>query len=170
MRSVWIRGLESVAILVFVALFATLAWHLESSLRLGSNLARIWIELAGLLIGYLCGDLLSGLAHWFCDNFFLEDSPIIGSLLIKPFREHHRDPAGITTHGFLELTGNSCLAMLPVLGAGYWWRSSFSPLWETALLMTCASLFATNLVHKWAHASIVPGPVRWLQRRGLILK
>ena len=69
----------------------------------------------GAAVGYVAADLASGLLHWFCDRFFEEDSPLIGAVLIHPFREHHRDPLAMTHHGFLELTGNTCLGLAPIL-------------------------------------------------------
>src|SRR5258708_3578274 len=65
--------------------------------------------------GYMVGDLVSGLVHWFCDRAFEEGTPLIGPLFIKPFREHHRDPFAMTQHGSLELLGNSALGALPIL-------------------------------------------------------
>jgi plasmanylethanolamine desaturase len=51
--------------------------------------------------GYLAADLASGLVHWFCDRFFEQDTPLIGRVLIHPFREHHREPRAMVRHGFL---------------------------------------------------------------------
>lgn len=129
------------------------------------------VGLLGLLLaviaGYLVADLLSGLVHWFCDRFFEEHTPFIGRLLIYPFREHHRDPLAMTRHGFLELTGNSCLGLAPVLALAWRWPLS---LWLDALVLSLAAgVVATNLLHKWAHAATVPAPVRWLQCRRLVL-
>jgi plasmanylethanolamine desaturase len=150
---------------------------------LSSALAVRWIgglhdlpgraaAVAGLLCGYLAADLASGLVHWFCDRFFEEDTPVVGRLLIHPFREHHRDPAGMTAHGWLELCGNSALALAPVLAAAVRLRldagllASFA---EGAMLAFAAAALATNVFHSWAHAPHVPRGVAWLQSAGLIL-
>lgn len=138
--------------------------------RLGWNLTRLSILLPGAAAGYLAADLVSGLVHYFCDNFFAEDSPLIGALLIHPFREHHRDPLKMTTHGFLELTGNSCLGMLAPLACALCWSDRIPPLFETGFLFFCLALFATNQIHKWAHADGVPRAVRWLQEHRIILR
>src|SRR6185295_14577331 len=114
-------------------------------------------------LGWLCADFASGVMHWFADTFFEEDTPGIGRLLIQPFREHHRDPLAMTHHGFLELTGNSCLVLLPVAGSPA--AFSVSPAAHTALLAFTLGLFATNLFHKWAHEPNPPAGVRWLQDR-----
>jgi ubiquitin-conjugating enzyme E2 variant len=124
--------------------------------------------LLAVIAGYLLADLLSGLVHWFCDCFFEEHTPLIGRVLISPFREHHRDPLAMTRHGFLELTGNSCLGLAPVLALAGRWPLS---VWLDALVLSLAvGVVATNLLHKWAHAATVPAPVRWLQRRRLVLR
>ena len=47
--------------------------------------------------------------------------------------------------------------------------SSLSLFWSAFLCALALGSYATNLFHKWAHASSVPPGVRWLQRCGLIL-
>lgn len=127
----------------------------------------------GLAAGYLAADLASGLVHWFCDRFFEEDSPLIGAVLIHPFREHHRDPLAMTRHGVLELTGNACLGLVPILSVAWWGGApadgALGVFAYGVLLAAALGTFATNLFHGWAHAPGVPVPVAWLQRRGLIL-
>jgi ubiquitin-conjugating enzyme E2 variant len=156
--------LEGSAVAACVVLAAPiLARIAEAPVDLSRVLA---LGLAGLT-GYLLADLASGLVHWFCDRFFEEDTPLIGRVLIHPFREHHRDPRAMTRHGFLELTGNSCLGLAPILGL-----VAFCPAaaWSDALMLGfAAGVVATNLLHKWAHAVPAPAPIRWLQRRRLVL-
>ena len=126
-----------------------------------------------LFTGYLIADLASGLVHWFCDSYLAEDTPLIGPLLIHPFREHHRDPLGITRHGFLELNGNNCLAMIPLLA----WATQFqAPLdsglalfLQASLLALALAILGTNQFHRWAHDRSSGALVEWLQRHRLIL-
>ena len=125
------------------------------------------LALAGVPLGWLVADLLSGIVHWFCDRFFEETSPVIGRVLIAPFREHHRDPLAMTRHGFLELTGNSCFGLLPVLVAAAWSPSGIVV--DAALVAGALAVAATNFFHKWAHALDVPRAVAWLQVLRLIL-
>jgi ubiquitin-conjugating enzyme E2 variant len=137
------------------------------AVRLGSaplDLPRLAL---GALAGYLAADLASGLIHWFCDRFFEEHTRLIGPVLIHPFREHHRDPLAMTRHGFLELAGNSCLGLAPVLAlAGRWAGGA----WLDALVLAfAAAVILTNVLHKWAHAVTAPAAVRWLQRHRLVL-
>jgi ubiquitin-conjugating enzyme E2 variant len=163
-RAWWMMVLEAGAVTAFGALTAVLV---ERLVRGVSAWREVPIVVAAGVAGYALADVASGVTHWFCDTFFEEDTPGIGRVLIFPFREHHRDPAGMTRHGFLELTGNSCLALLPVLGLGLRYRTH--PAADAALVAFALALFATNLFHMWAHSERVPAAVAWLQRRRLIL-
>jgi ubiquitin-conjugating enzyme E2 variant len=120
-----------------------------------------------LLTGYLAADLVSGLIHWFCDRFFEEDTPLIGRLVIAPFREHHRDPRAMTRHGALELLGNSALGTLPFLGLAWWCGNSLFV--ESLTIAFAVAAIAANQFHAWAHARDVPRPVRWLHAHWLVL-
>jgi uncharacterized protein YbdZ (MbtH family) len=154
--------MEAAAVTVFTALMASLLYQLVTSVQ--SLWDAAWCLLA-VPMGWLAADFASGLVHWFADSFFEEDTPVIGPLLIQSFREHHRDPQAMTRHGFLELTGNSCLVLLPVAGAAL----PFPPFSRAVMATFAAGLFATNLFHKWAHDSAAPNCVQWLQRHWLIL-
>jgi plasmanylethanolamine desaturase len=127
------------------------------------------VVLPAACIAYLAADLVSGLVHYFCDTFFREDSPVIGKLLIHPFRQHYRDPLHMTRHGFAELNGNSCMAMLPTMTATWFYFDRIPPFPGALLFFFHLSLFATNAFHRWAHTASVPGPIRWLHHHRLIL-
>jgi len=113
---------------------------------------------AAILLGLVLSDFMSGFLHWFFDTFFEETTPFIGPHLITSFREHHRDPTGMTRHGFLELTGNSFLAYLLPL-ALVWWFGPASPESKWGVFnYTCwvsftIALTMTNQLHCWAHRS-----------------
>jgi ubiquitin-conjugating enzyme E2 variant len=121
--------------------------------------------------GHLVADLLSGLLHWFADEFFEEDTPLLGPTLIYGFRDHHRNPRDILAHGPLEVSGYNALATLPVLLALTFWPpgSGFARAIHALLLATTLSVAATNQFHRFAHADRTPRVVGWLQRHGLIL-
>jgi plasmanylethanolamine desaturase len=170
-RSRAVVGLEVAAVAVCLAALASLIARGAGSLR-GAREAAV-LGLAALC-GYLAADLASGLVHWFCDRFFEEDSPYLGRLLIRPFREHHRDPAAMTRHGWLELCGNSAQALVPLLlavlaaplpaGAGL-----VATFVDGATVAFALAALATNAFHCWAHAPRVPPLVARLQSLGLIL-
>ena len=115
----------------------------------------------------------SGVVHWLADRHFDPETPILGSLLIAPFREHHRAPDAITQHGFLEVTGNNALVTLPLaLALLVHPAPAGSHAWllvHLTLIALAASVFATNPIHRWAHLETPPGWVRLLQRGGLVL-
>ena len=157
-------AIEAAAVSAFMTMMIALLCRLAASLQ--DHVDAAWCLFAAAA-GWLAADFASGLVHWFADTFFEEDTRCIGPLLIQPFREHHRDPLAMTRHGFLELTGNSCLVLLPVVGAAL--ALPLSLFFQAAVATFALGLFATNLFHKWAHDSVAPGCVRWLQSRWLIL-
>ena len=110
--------------------------------------------------------------HWFCDSFFATDSPVVGRLLIAPFREHHGDPQGITHHGLLELHGNTCIPLIPILLAVRALPEAADAvglLGRSGLLCFALAALATNQCHRWAHEASPGTGARWLQRAGLCL-
>jgi len=163
--------LQLFSLVLFAALWLAIGLR---SLRVVSSTADVAAILIAAPLALLLADLASGVAHWFCDRFFDEDTPLIGPALIQPFREHHRDPLAMTRHGFLELNHPSCVAMLPLL---IWtWLSDDSTISGAVgvfaasfLLGFTLSILFTNQVHCWAHADGVPHVVRRLQRARLML-
>jgi len=166
------RRIEAVAIGAAAALWLLMAGRFviaaDWSARLGGAV------LLACAAGALVADLLSGVVHFFCDRFFSERTPLIGRAFITPFREHHRDPAGIARHDFWDRNGNNCIALLPLLIAahaafdveGLRLHASALQAW---LLAGCASAAATNEIHAWAHGARAPAIARRLQHAGLIL-
>jgi ubiquitin-conjugating enzyme E2 variant len=156
------------------ALAVALALVGLSAVRLAAGLSRpahALLVLAGLLAGYLVADLVSGVVHWFCDSFFAESTPLIGALVIRPFREHHRQPQDITRFGFLEQDSTTYVLPIPLLWLALGWPPAGPGgfLAHAALVGFALGSMGTNLFHKWAHAGRVPPGVRWLQRHGLVL-
>jgi len=163
--------MEWLAIAVASALWLFLAArHVWSG---GLDASFWWVTALGAAVGYLAGDFMSGVVHWFCDTFFEEDSALIGRVLIHPFREHHRDPLAMTRHDFAEIAGNSCLALAPVLAIVALLPAPARRLWlgaYAALLVFTLVAVVTNQLHKWAHMPTVPAYVTRMQRAGLILR
>lgn len=67
------------------------------------------------LAGYLVADLVSGIVHFLADNFGSDTTPFFGPGSIRPFRDHHVNPLGILTHGFVAANGNNALVSIHVL-------------------------------------------------------
>lgn len=152
------RRLQVGAIATFGAVGAALAW------RVSGEGALVLVGTAGT--GMLLADLVSGLVHWGFDTWGTETTPVLGRSFIRPFREHHVDPLGITRHDWIETNGNNAIGTLPVLLLGL----ALPPGPAAAVCGWLAFwVMATNQIHKWAHQPSVPAPVAWLQRNGLVL-
>jgi ubiquitin-conjugating enzyme E2 variant len=131
----------------------------------------IWLLLV-LLLAAVSADFLSGLVHWAADTLGSERTPIVGPMLVRPFREHHADPHAIVGHDFVETNGNSCLFAVPVTAtAAVAIPAHAGPLFFACVwaAVTMTLMVATNQIHKWAHTERPPAPVRWLQIAGLLL-
>jgi ubiquitin-conjugating enzyme E2 variant len=145
----------------------TLALRLMSAPRLSGW----WVPLA-LLLGILGADLTSGLVHWACDTWGSVNTPILGRLAIRTFREHHSDQKAITRHDFVETNGhNIALAVLPsCVGLYELGRGTLgSTVAAMSLLSMAIFVGMTSQIHKWAHQQSPPVVVRWLQESRLIL-
>ena len=167
-RPAWAGALECAVVLAFAVLWGVGCARLAPALDQGV----LWL-LPGIIAGgVLVADVGSGLIHWFCDSVFEEDTPVIGPLIILPFREHHRDPLAMTRHTFLEVTGNICLALVPALALGLWLfpapGSASGQILHALLLASTFAAFWTNQFHKWAHMPAPPVAVSRLQRLRLI--
>ncbi len=140
----------------------------------GSELSPLPFAL-GLVLGFFAADVASGLIHWVCDTYFDPATPLIGPMIIAPFREHHADPGAIARHGALERNGNNCLVALPVLVLGL---ASLAPgasgrawhdLQSGSLVALAITLCLTNQIHAWVHGASAPRLVRGLQRAGVLI-
>jgi ubiquitin-conjugating enzyme E2 variant len=165
-------------VLGVTALFWLGHWCL-SALRVNPTPLWLWAALplaAGL--GLALADLVSGLVHWAFDTLGSPETPFWGPVFIKPFRDHHTDPLGITRHGFISNVGTTGLGAFPfvaglqllVLPA----PQSVAPVWVLAVLgiwVFVAFSLLTNQIHRWAHEprAQVPAVIRAIQRTGLIL-
>ncbi len=136
------------------------------------SLLALALVCSALPLALALADALSGVVHWAADRVLPCDWPLLGPAFVQPFRDHHRDPLGITRHDFVDTNGNTCLASWPFA----WWAfdAAAEPqgwaLFAAALLWQATlALALTNQIHQWAHAPTVPGWVRRLQRAGLVL-
>lgn len=162
--------LDLALFLLFLALLAPMARRLGAGMDGAAAVATLLV--AGGL-GIAATDLTSGVVHWFCDTFFAEDTPVLGPLLIGPFREHHTDPLAMTRRDFLCTNRTNVAAITAVLALLLVARqgaaempSLFADAWWMAYALAVA---LTNEGHKLAHAPRVPAVAAWLQRRGLIV-
>lgn len=138
------------------------------------GIATCLVLLAGIIIGYLIADLISGIAHWLGDRFGDESTALVGPTFIAPFREHHDQPLAMLQHGLVELVGNTAVLASPVLVASYYLLDLQSPsLWTLffsgVIVSALIGLVATNAIHRWAHMDEPPRIAALLQKSGLIL-
>src|SRR4029453_9931553 len=162
------RVLEITAIVLFGALLALLAARIAGSLS-----QTPWTLPLALVAAMIAADLLSGLVHWGADTWGTFETPLLGTSLIRSFREHHVDAKSITHHDFIEANGNSCLVLLPVVALTFALPISPVPPWglfgAAFLGILCFFLAATNETHKRAHQAPPPLPFRALQRMHVVL-
>ena len=157
-------------LLGFLALLVPMARRLGAGI---DDVAAAATVVAAGVLGILATDLTSGVVHWFCDTFFGEDTPVLGPLLIGPFREHHTDPLAMTRRDFLCCNRTNIAAITAVLVVLLLVRrgapeapSLFADAWWIAYALAVA---LTNEGHKLAHAPDVPAVAAWLQARGIIV-
>ena len=150
--------MRAVEILSVVLFFVLLGFSLP-------GLSMEYLPIA-LVAGWLLADLFSGLVHWALDTYGSVRTPVIGPAIIRPFREHHADPQGMTRHDFFEVNGASCLGCLSLLAASFF-TDGFA---HSLLLCTCIGILFTNQCHKWAHMEEPPAFVKALQRFRLVLR
>jgi len=164
---------DRLSVYAFAACWTAASIHLLPELVAKDRLPATGLALLpALLAGYLVADFLAGAVHWLADRYFDPETPLLGPMLIAPFREHHVDAASIGRHDFFEVSGNNALVCIPlVLGLFL-----LPPLGDPSLiflslfgLSLTAALVATNQFHGWAHAADPPAIARWLHRAGLIL-
>jgi plasmanylethanolamine desaturase len=164
------RALEYAGILAFAVLTVLIAAEAVSG---AASFGYVWLVPVLAVLAYLAADLASGFAHFTLDNFGDEDTPFFGPYFIKPFRDHHVDPKGITRNDFVDTNGNNCLASLPPMLAVWLFTPVSTTLWGYLLgvffLFLCLGIFLTNQFHKWAHMDAPPAWAAFLQRLGLIL-
>ena len=167
-RSALGRFVDALGVAAFVLVWCLAAAALATGL---SPLEGVWLACLALPTGHLLADLFSGLLHWFADEFFEEDTPLLGPALIFGFRDHHRNPGDILEHGLFEVSGYNALATVPVLASLLLWPPTTlaSSVLHGVVLATALSVALTNQFHRFAHADRVPRSVAWLQRKGLIL-
>jgi len=163
------RGLQGAAIVLAPVLVAAHALDLLAQL----DRPRAAPAAAGLVLGVLAADALSGLVHWACDTWGDERTPWLGPGLIRFFREHHRDPEAILAHDWIvvnrEPAGATSAALLLL------WLPPAQAALEGQLLAQgflcsfAAFAASANQIHRFAHAERPPRAVRLAQRLGLVL-
>jgi len=155
-----------------IATTTTAIWLL-SRLASSHGVSAWWIPLA-MALGMCGADLVSGLVHWGFDTWGSVDTPVLGKLAIRTFRQHHIDPKAMLRHDFVETNGHNFALALTLTAGGLCVVPSHdaSP---GALFVGLGMLFVpffvavTSQIHKWAHMDEPPRWVRPLQRARLLV-
>jgi ubiquitin-conjugating enzyme E2 variant len=99
--------------------------------------------LLDLILGYLAADFGTGVFHFIEDNFFDENTPLIGDI-IRDNRKHHDQPTEMLRYNYFQTTRVLFFVTLPLLIWFIWSPSVFiGTVW-------LASLHA-NQIHKLNH-------------------
>lgn len=134
----------------------------------------LWCYPVALVLGVLGADFVSGVVHWGFDTWGDLDTPLVGQLAIRTFREHHRDPSLLLHHDFVETNGHNFMLCLPLTVGGLLYipasGASDGARFLGAFFVAMAVFVAlTSQIHKWAHMHQPPRLVRALQRARLLL-
>ncbi len=163
------RSLCGGAILLAIPLTAAHGAALLVSLDAGS----LPPALAGLCLGALLADGLTGLVHWACDTWGDEQTRWIGPSLIRSFREHHRDERAMLAHDWIEVNREPAIAASAVLtllllpaAQRIFDGHTFAYAFVCSFIAYGA---AANQLHQWAHMDRPPRWVRLAQRGGMVL-
>jgi plasmanylethanolamine desaturase len=168
-RLALLRDSGFIAVFVFFLLLDT--WLVVQAVASASPSRGIILFLTSGLLAWLLADFASGTVHFIADNFGSPDTPVLGRLLIAPFRQHHATPLDLLEHDFLERNANNAFIASPLLI----WVPFVELHASWALFLACLSLqmaiwaALTNEIHAAAHASKVPTWVRMLQEYGVVL-
>lgn len=165
-------GARLVDSLGIVGFFTAAALNGARVVAIGAEAAD-GVTAAALFAGYLGADVASGTVHWFFDTWLSAQTPVLGSMFVRPFREHHVDPLAITRHDFVETNGSNCLATVPVLLGALALDPAAGALSRAGVVFAvalCLGVFATNQLHKWAHLPERPAWLRALHATGLVLR
>jgi ubiquitin-conjugating enzyme E2 variant len=166
------RVLEIVSILTLTVCVGLLIYEVWAGLQ-QFPAASWWVIPSSVVLAYLMADFVSGFVHFLGDTFGDEGTPVLGASFIKPFRDHHVDPRGLTRHDFVETNGNNCIVCIPTVLFVWYLFPARTELWALWLVAFTAwfmiGIFMTNQFHKWAHLETPPAWISLLQDWRLIL-
>lgn len=154
----------------FAIVFAASARQLfDAQAGVGASVAA----LAAVLPAIAAADLASGVVHWLCDRFGDERTPLVGRVVIAPFREHHIDPEHLARKDFFDASSSNAWLALALQGLWLWLSDPATRASEVFLasfvLSLSTAVLLTNTFHQWAHQQTPPRVARGLQRLHLAI-
>jgi plasmanylethanolamine desaturase len=116
-------------------------------------------------LAVVAADFMSGLIHWVADTYGTEKTAIIGPWLVRPNAEHHRKPSALVSKSWWLICWDLMLGGAMIVVAAALARRLT---WEVWLFVWVGG--TSGLVHRWNHGPrrLVPAPVRWLQKLGVL--
>jgi ubiquinone/menaquinone biosynthesis C-methylase UbiE len=125
----------------------------------GLKWSENWLSMSVVFIlGQLCVDGVGAFSHFFLDNYWTDNTPIVGSTVYY-FRLHHVKPKLMLSKDWIdtntELTVGTvvfCLFFRHVLGA-------MSPLWDWFWFIGCLFGSFTSTVHACLHRDPTKNPI-----------
>lgn len=112
-----------------------------------------------LVTCWLIADFISGVFHWWEDQYANETWPLVGKWIAKPNQQHHRKPFEFTKGSYLYR--NSTAIVPALIAAAVAWL--IHPLCALPFVMVSQS----NEIHCWSHRACNP-VIRTLQATGLL--
>lgn len=145
-------------ILYFVFLFfSTYSWFIKNNFN--------FINILFFLSSFIITDFISGVIHWFFDNYVSMENKTWGSLA-KPFQEHHILPKKITTHSIFKVCNSSSIIGSFILLINLFIKN---PSINLFLITSSFLLTITNYIHKLSHIYPIPFYLKILQNLRIIL-
>ncbi|MGH7286512.1 MAG: fatty acid desaturase CarF family protein [Myxococcota bacterium] len=133
------------------------------------TLAALGALLAAAL-GASLADFLSGMIHFYLDNYPRPETPVVGRMAAE-FQKHHDRMSDLLLQEAANVTYPTGQASFFGLLALALWDPPF--LFTSLALVAVAGLYLSQLFHQWAHhppgESSAPRFARWLQRHGVLI-
>ena len=156
--------------LVFVVLFVVVGRRVTAGLLDGLSIVGGLLCIVAVLVAYGSADLMSGVVHFLFDTFGSPQTRVIGQKFVKPFRDHHDDPAAMARGDFIAVNGdNLFVCLLLLVPAAIWFDGAEHIVSGSFLMAFVVAVVITNQIHKWTHMPEVPRLVRIAQASGVIL-
>lgn len=111
---------------------------------------------AQIILCVLAADLLSGLIHWWEDQYGNPKWPLLGKHVIEPNILHHQQPTFFVHMSDIFSRNWQVVLPLAAIAGGLWLAGWLS--WQLALV--CVIAASANETHAWAHVR----PQCWLPR------
>src|SRR5712692_10071295 len=103
----WIRAIDVGSLVALLGLLIALALRLWPSAKgLGGWLAAV------VLASYVVADFVSGMFHWMGDTWGTPETPVVGKVFVRPFREH-RAAVRVGPRGLVSACRETCPCASP---------------------------------------------------------